>query len=101
MLHATHTPQPPGPCRRAQIKEKCGYEALTEDIDLQKDGGMVELHTHGRVSAREKLTPKATYILCKMAVAEDAPEGTVPTPEMLWTPPEGYVAPAAAPPKKK
>ena len=47
------------------------------------------------------LTPKATYILCKMAVAEDAPEGTAPTPEMLWTPPEGYVAPAAAPPKKK
>ena len=80
------------PCRRAQIKETCGYEALTEDIDLQKDvGGMVELHTHGRASAKELLTPKATYILCKMAVAEDAPEGTAPTPEMLWTPPEGYL----------
>ena len=100
--HGTSHTQLPSQCRRAQIKEKCGYEELTEDIDLQKDvGGMVELHTHGRASARELLTPKATYILCKMAVAEDAPEGTAPTPELLWTPPEGYVAPAAAPPKKK
>ena len=96
-----HT-QPPSPCRRAQIKDKCGYDTLTEDIDLQNDaGGMVELHAHGRASAREVLMPKATYILCKLVVAEDAPEGTAPTPEMLWTPPEGYVAPAVAPPKKK
>ena len=99
--HVAHTITEPV-AAFAQIKEKCGYEELTEDIDLQKDvGGMVELHTHGRAYARELLTPKATYILCKMAVAEDAPEGTAPTPEMLWTPPEGYVAPAAAPPKKK
>ena len=96
------------PYRRAQIKEQCGYGTLPEDIDLQKEaGGMVELHAHGRASARELLEPRATYILCKMVMAEDAPEGTALTPEMLWTPPEGYVAPGApqvskgAPPKKK
>ena len=62
---------------------------------------MVELHALGRSSAKELLEPRATYILCKLVVAE---EGAAPTPELLWTPPEGYVAPAAGkapPPKKK
>ena len=81
----------------AQIKDKCGYEKIPEPVDLQKEGGgMVELHTAGRTSAKDILEPKATYILCKMAVPEDAPEGTAPAPEMLWTPPEGYEAPAGA-----
>eukprot|EP00908_Phaeocystis_cordata_P009268 Transcript_20019.p3 GENE.Transcript_20019~~Transcript_20019.p3 ORF type:complete len:129 (-),score=66.13 Transcript_20019:278-664(-) len=84
------------------IKDKCGYEKIPEPVDLQKEGGgMVELHTAGRTSAKDMLEPKATYILCKMAVPEDAPEGTAPAPEMLWTPPEGYEAPAGGAAKKK
>ena len=37
----------------------------------------------------------------EVAVVVEPEGGGQPTPEMLWTPPEGYVAPAAAPPKKK
>lgn len=88
----------------AQIKDKCGYFKIPEKVDLQKEGGsMMDMPTLGRQPAKEVLEPKGTYILYKLVVAE---EGAAPTPEMLWTPPEGYAAPAAgggggkAPPKK-
>ena len=84
-----------------QIKDKCGYEKIPEKVDLQKEGGgVVDLHSLGRSYAKGLLEPAATYILCKLVEPEG---GGQPTPEMLWTPPEGYVPPAAtkAPPAKK
>ena len=96
-----------GPARaaasRLQIKGECGYEKIPEKCDLQKEGGgMLDMPSQGRASAKDVLESKGMYILCKLVEPE---EGGAATPEMLWTPPEGYVAPAAsgkgAPPKKK
>ena len=75
------------------VKERCGYSDVEEQLVLQtEDSSLIELHTMGCTSATEALAPKGTYILAKVVQGED---GTV-SPEMLWTPPEGYVAPAAA-----
>ena len=87
------------------VKDKCGYQKLPEKVDLQKEGGgMMDMPSIPKqTTAKGTLEPKATYFLCKLVVPE---EGGAATPEMLWTPPEGYVPPAAAaggkaPPKKK
>lgn len=86
------------------IKDKCGYEKIPEKLDLCKEGGsMIDMPNQGRTPGKDALEPKATYILYKLVVAE---EGAPPTPEMLWTPPEGYAVPAPAAggkadPKKK
>ena len=82
------------PMKLAEFKDKCGYEKIPEAVDLQKEGGgMVDLHSLGRSYAKEALEPAATYILCKLVEPEG---GGTPTPEMLWTPPEGYAPPAAS-----
>merc|ERR1711988_1695380 len=71
------------------IKERCGYDALDEPIDLLKeDGSPIDLRNLGTELATTVLDPKGTYILAKVVASEQ--EGGAPTFEQLWTPPEGY-----------
>ena len=76
------------------IKERCGYGHIEEEIDLQReDGTRIELNTMGKASAIDTLESKGTYILVKLILAHEP--GDPPTVEMLWEPPEGYEAPVA------
>ena len=83
------------------IKERCGYSALDEPVDLMKEdgSGCIDLRNVGKESATTMVESKGTYILCKVVAAEA--EGGPPTFEQLWTPPEGYEPPAQAAGKKK
>jgi hypothetical protein len=84
------------------IKERCGYSALDEPVDLLKeDGSCIDLRSVGKQSASTVLEPKGNYILAKVVAPET--EGGPPTFEQLWQPPEGYEAPPpqAAAGKKK
>ena len=74
------------------IKVKCGHEGAPEEFDLLKeDNSRLNLRSIGTVSAKDTITPKGTYILAKINVDESGAESV----EQMWTPPEGYEAPAA------
>ena len=69
-----------------QIKRQCGYEHLSEDIDLQKeDTSMVGLRGKGGVERRasEVLTSKGIYFLCKLVISAEG-DDSAPVPELLY-----------------
>ena len=81
------------------MKERCGYNHVDEPVDLLKEDGStcIDLRSVGKELATGLIEPKGTYILCKVVQPED---GSISF-EQLWTPPEGYEAPAAPAGKKK
>ena len=74
------------------IKAKCGYGDAPETFDLlQESGAMVELGKLGTERATAVLAPKGVYLLCRFVPG--AEDGSPPTVETMWTPPEGQEAP--------
>uniref|UniRef100_A0A7S4BZY5 Uncharacterized protein n=1 Tax=Chrysotila carterae TaxID=13221 RepID=A0A7S4BZY5_CHRCT len=68
------------------IKERCGFADMPEQIDLQReDKSVVGLAQLGKQYASLVLAPKAKYSLCKLVKEAD---GSPPSVESLWTPPE-------------